>query len=424
MFENEETKLKEYKTILDLGLKLSSPFNNDINLIKQIIPLKAYIDSLYLPLHFKVFPFPESTGKINHDRTDWKGFKDKKQYDELLLYIILKLKQNNIKTRLLLNSFIFDFQEVLGRWPHSKLFKNLKYFCSNSDLEHVTVANLLLAIKINRSFPRLKITISTNAFINNFERLNHWLKNIDNLEGVTLDIKINKNLEIIRDIKRYSKLKITLINESCFTNCPNRETHAVINDLRLSQDYINCRSQIAMKPWLAYSSCAIVPYNLRFYKGILDCLKIIDRRFSTERLISSLKHYIFNINSREYLCTDAFPGEEPRGVFQKVSTCNRHCDQCNYCYNIWKKINHIPDDYIYIVRGLDYQKAGEFKKALAEYDKVKNRKYLCSLYVLKHDCYRKLKKYSEAIDAWKQAVRLASDKEEIDRLLRLYYKLA
>jgi tetratricopeptide (TPR) repeat protein len=409
MAKNEEIERRKYKTILDLGLKISVPFNNDINLIKQIIPLKSYIDSLYLPPHFSVFPFPASADKFKNYRTNWKDFKNDKKYNELLSYIISKLKQNNIKTRLILNSIVFDFQEILDRWPNSRLFKNLKYFCSNSDLEYVTVADLPLARRINSSFPSLKITMSTNAFINNFERLSYWLEHINNIEGVTLDIKINKNLEIIKDIKQASKLKITLINELCLTNCPYRETHTILNDLGLCQNHFEGISKYKMMPWLAYCSTALTPYNLRFYKGIIDYLKLVDRNSSTKTILFSLNHYIFNINSRKYVIAGRGSGEEPENIFQKVSTCDRHCDQCNYCYTAWRKLNRIPEDYIYLTKGFYYQIKGEYKKALVAYDKVKNKKYLSKLNRLKHDCHIRLKKYTRDIDAYKQAIRLASD---------------
>ena len=117
---NMEIEKKEYKSISDLNLKVSVPFNNDPDLIEQVLPLKSYIDSLYLPLHFNVFPFPSSGERSRQGRTNWEGFNNEKKYNELLLYVILKLKRNNIKIRVILNSIIFDFQDILERWYDSK----------------------------------------------------------------------------------------------------------------------------------------------------------------------------------------------------------------------------------------------------------------------------------------------------------------
>ena len=106
MAKNKGIESRKYKTILDLGLKIVVPFNNDINLINHIIPLRSYIDSLYLPPHFNIFPFPASADKGKKGRTNWKGFKNEKKYNEMLSCIISRLRKNNIKTKLILNSIV------------------------------------------------------------------------------------------------------------------------------------------------------------------------------------------------------------------------------------------------------------------------------------------------------------------------------
>jgi hypothetical protein len=137
-----------------------------------------------------------------------------------------------------------------------------------------------------------------------------------------------------------------------------------------------CGTTQSKKPWLLYRGNAVVPYNLRYYVGLIDYIKFIGRTQPTYILERDLQLYVDNCNSRAYSLDHGvinktfghyddlgdyiirgikhpYLKDEPADVFAKVTNCEKNCQICNWCFERWKKDWEVKEK-IDPVKGIEY----------------------------------------------------------------------
>jgi len=341
------------ETINSLNMKLHVPYNNDPVLVERLLDYKEFIDSVYLaPNSSIILTSGQGTLPVSP-----------KNYDLQVKTLVKKLMREGIKPYMLFNSYYVN-QKTINNFKNSDFFRYFKKM-HNFGINHVTVTDILLAKNIKLSFPDIKIEVSVNEDVETVTKALYWDKFVG-IDSICISLNINKKLKSIENIKKATSKKITLMaHEICIPHCPYTIQHSLgcLSKKKLGLPvYFNCSGVMMRKPWIVFQGPIVVPANLRFYKNIVDKVKIAGRRYATEHIVDLIKHYALNLNSRAYFYnygfneqgTNVFPYlkkfvingikhpylyEEPKGVLDKVSECQGNCAQCRWCYRLWKSMD-------------------------------------------------------------------------------------
>lgn len=353
-------------TFSDLNLKLAIPYNHDLEIIKLIDRYKPHIASLYLPVPPRLMFSGDVTQAIN-----WKKYEE-----EEIPYLHKTLSPWGIQLSLLLNVTTVFSPKIFQSFTRSDIYAYVKNLISQG-ITHFVVADIALAIALRNEFKKdIALEVSLNAFINTIKKAIHWIDAIDP-EIICIAEDMNKNLEWIKTLKQVTNKPLKmLVNSRCQADCPNALCHANLLSGGYASSYYMCGTQIAKKPWFAYRANAVVPYNLRYYQGLINYIKLIGRTQPTYIIERDLELYVDNCNSRSYSLNNGvinaayghyddlgeyitrhikhpFLKEEPADVFQKVTTCQRNCQICHWCFERWKKDWNIKEE-IDPVKGIQY----------------------------------------------------------------------
>jgi hypothetical protein len=348
----------------DLGFKIALPYNHDLKLLELIEKYKGYIYTLYLPPPPRIMFSGDVTQKVN-----WQ------EYEQEIFYLHNTLSKWGIGLSILYNVTTVFNQSIYQNFIKSDIYAYTKDLLEHG-IDRFVISDIYLAIKLKEHFPQIKIEVSLNAFINTLKKAIHWVDSVDP-DTICVAEDMNKDLKFIANLKKITNKKIKLlVNSRCQVDCPNAIAHANLLSCGYPVSHYMCGTEVAKKPWLAYRGNAVVPYNLRYYKGIVDYIKFIGRTQETFVLERDLQQYVDNCNSRayalhhgvinesfqhyddlgEYIIRDIkhpYLKDEPKDVFKKVSNCQKNCQICNWCFERWKKDWQITED-IDPIKGIKY----------------------------------------------------------------------
>lgn len=305
----------------ELGMKVSVPFNQDPGLVDRIMQFKKHIHDVYLPCR------PDIMGSGRW----WNG--NPGEYDEVVEGLVKKLGKNGIRANILFNAMCPELADTK---------KTLAYIGEMEaiGIDTATVCSLLLAKRIRQKFPKLRISASTNALVNSVKKAMFW-RDVCKVDDICVDRDINLRPRLIADIRRASGAKIRmLVNEGCLPDCPLRiQCMTFIShsgkDMARDPFIRECFAIRGRQLWQEYSSTSVVPGALKHYKGIVDCVKIQGRTYSTDTIVRILDHYI---NDTDSFYTDPDRTfHKPEEVFLKVVGCDRNCDSCGWCRDYFEK---------------------------------------------------------------------------------------
>lgn len=342
-------------TFTDLGMKLSIPYNHDLELLGVIEKYRTHVATLYLPVPPRIMFSGDVTQKI-----DWE------KYEKEIIFLHNELQKWNIDLSMLLNvTTVFD-PTVFQNFIQSKIYQYVKTLIDQG-IRRFVVSDIALAMALRDQFhDTILLEVSLNAFVNTIKKAVHWMDAI-NPDTICFAEDMNKNLTFIRDLKKVTgkPLKM-LVNSRCQVDCPNALCHANLLSAGYSASMYMCGTEIARKPWFMYRGNAVTPYNLRYYRGLIDYIKLIGRTQPTYIIERDLQLYVDQCNSRafslnhgvineqyrhyddlgEYMIRNIkhpYLKDEPADVFQKVTTCDRNCQICNWCFDRWKQDWNITD---------------------------------------------------------------------------------
>ncbi len=170
-------------------------------------------------------------------------------------------------------------------------------------VDGVTVSVPLLVELIKKSYPGLKVGVSTQAGVNSLRRARFW----EDLgaDRLTLSVvEVNRNFAVLRQIRAGVSCQLQLIaNLLCLHGCPFSSYHAVVN-AHASQardplggyllDYctLRCTAARARDPVELIRAPFIRPEDAHHYaQAGIDGLKLVDRGMTTDALLRIAEAY-------------------------------------------------------------------------------------------------------------------------------------
>ncbi|MBU4374666.1 MAG: U32 family peptidase [Euryarchaeota archaeon] len=229
------------------------------------------------------------------------------------------------------------------RWYFGKL--------SEFGVDSVTVAEPYLVELLRKEFPDIKVVVSVIAHVDSPERA--WFFEELGADALTLDTNINRNFDILENIKETVGCELRLlVNEACLYKCPFRYSHfnlfshmtALGNKPNIFSDYYyeKCISFRVRYPELVIKSPWIRPEDLKAYEAIgIDCFKMSGRANTIQWIINCIKAYSnrsYDGNLMDLLdcpseLRDMFyiPNKELDGAIQQWMKCKKFCKKCGFC---------------------------------------------------------------------------------------------
>jgi collagenase-like PrtC family protease len=178
---------------------------------------------------------------------------------------------------------------------------------------------------------------------------------------MTPDVSINRNLPLLKEIKEITgaELKI-MVNEGCLHKCPFRKFHfnytshrsRELGDVDKFLFLDHClevtekdHSQVLKSGWVR-------PEDVHKYHGITNFFKVVDRIKPKSMIVRCVRSYLeeswdgdlLDILSAN-LCSFGLKHAaslnnkslDQYNFFEKVTSCDKHCSQCEYCENVARK---------------------------------------------------------------------------------------
>jgi collagenase-like PrtC family protease len=281
-----------------------------------------------------------------------------------LTEIIAIVHHEGIKVNLVLNTTC-EGDECYSPEAFQSLLEYLGSLHEVHGIDAITLANPIYIKEVRKNFPRLVICASVLADIDCVDKAVYF--NQIGADIITPDVTINRNLQLLRDIKKATtaELKI-MVNEGCLYKCPFRKFHfnyishkskkpdkSTITSGENNPFSNNCiqlssndHSQILKSGWIR-------PEDLNRYEGITNYFKLVGRTNSKRMVMRSVKAYLdenwdgdllelmsgnlysLGMSNFAYLNNKSL---DHYGFFEKTSSCNRECHRCNYCNDLAKKL--------------------------------------------------------------------------------------
>ena len=327
-------------------LEFSVPYNNDPDTLAEVFRLKERngnrITEIYLsgPQEFS------GAGRIvpEMDFEEFAGLAD-------------KIHSEGIRVNLLLNSICEG-----SDWYSPAVLKStmdyLERVHEDHGVEAITIANPLYIREVRKRFPAMEICASVLGDIDCVQKAVIFRK--AGADVLTPHVDINRDPALLMKIKNATGARLKLmVNEGCLFRCPFRKFHFnyishksrkpgmrqgvkaednvfSLNCLQLSK---NDLSQIL-------KSCWIRPEDLRKYEQITGYFKLVGRTSSKTMLLRSVEAYMqesWNGDLLELMAGNLYSlgmshlmhldnkSLDESGFFQKITSCDKECSECDYC---------------------------------------------------------------------------------------------
>ncbi|MFK7779957.1 MAG: U32 family peptidase [Candidatus Gracilibacteria bacterium] len=315
-------------------MKFSIGYNEKKGFFDLLIKNKEKICSVYFALPIKF----GSSGRPSRQDTDYVNKINK---------LVILCDKLGIRTILLLNSTI-DGKKMFSEDHLSKLFGYIEGLISIG-LNAVSITNLLYVKILKNKFPGLIFYSSVNTRLKNVEQAIFFKKLGINI--LTIDRDINRDLLLIKNIKKISGLEIQLmLNEPCFRNCPFRSAHFEAvgnnNEQIFGQEFedFTCYPMIKENNRLFFRIPFVRPEDLKYYNGLIDHYKLVSRDASNEKIEFMLNKYsngyhngnlleLFDLEPQQYLSSLYIDNNKLSNLnfFERIQKCPGNCDICTKC---------------------------------------------------------------------------------------------
>lgn len=317
-------------------VKYSIGYNHDPALIQLIESAKDYLDGFY-------FPAPSSL------MGSGRAIKQNKKYQEEINKILEACNKADVKSELLLNPTC-EGKETCTKEQIAKVIAYIKELKSKG-LKSVIVTNPIYIPEIKKNVPELEIQSSINCYTKTVEEA-LFLKDLG-VDIITIDRDINRNLDLIKEIKEKTNLKIKmLVNEGCLRNCPFRKIHFnMISHFTdtFEFDKRSCIKVLKNHPEKLFSIPFVRPEDIKHYKGLVDHFKLATRTMATGQIIAMLDAYInekfdgdllFLLSTKslfDYFTEVNNSVLTKNNFFEAMQKCDDNCSNCSYCKELLKK---------------------------------------------------------------------------------------
>lgn len=339
-----------------MAFKFSIGYNGQPGFDKTIAPHLDRISDVYF-----VAPYTHSARRAMTEAMEFLY--------GLRLHETLKfLDMHSIRANMLFNAMCIG--DMYGaRQRFEQLCEQVDFY---RDIYHVSAVTVVSAIEgevIKKQFPDVELHASTNLFIRTPQqaaKIRHFV------DVLTPDREINRDLEMLHAVKDVLQKPLRILaNEGCIPECPHRVQH--LN--RVSHErppfgefHLPGAAVFRRDPATILKSPIIRPEDLHRYEGIADTIKLATRSSTNRQLDLVLRAYgaerhdgdLFSL--MECGCLSVYlqeardegggnggrvpafsNGAVPVDFFDHVTSCDRICDNCNYCNTIAKTAFHWAD---------------------------------------------------------------------------------
>lgn len=385
-------------------MKFSIGYNYDIKLLKLLEAYKDNIEAFY-------FPIP------NQYLGSGRSILQKNSYVNEIPELIKKCNLLGIKSQLLLNATCAG-ESGLNRNFLERLVSYIKKL-RDIGLGSVVITNPAYISRIKKATSGIRIESSVNCYVKTAEHA-LYLKDLG-VDVLTIDRDINRNIPLIKEIKKKTNLKIKLmLNEGCLSNCPFRVTHynylshynevskKLIDDISLNR---LCTEIYLRNPAKVFGIPFIPPNAIRYYESFIDYYKLSTRAFSTQRIELCLKAYInqqFDGNLLEILDSPGLAYFEyidyntlsKSNFFKKMISCADDCNSCSYCNTLLKEATIVNTDFLKKGNNKEERKTIRIYKNILKASSNKDSDFI---YKRLSKAYFNLGEYKEAIKKIRRA---------------------
>jgi collagenase-like PrtC family protease len=327
----------------EMPMQFSLPYNNDPETLAGIFALRNFGGSKISELYLSGPQEYSGSGRIvsSINVSDF-------------VKTIDAIHEQGIGVNLVINT-VCDGAKWYARDTVEKLVEFLKKMHKEHGIATVTVANPVYMAEIKQRLPEFEICASVLSDIDCVERA--VVAKQAGADVITPDANINRNLQLLKDIKKATGLKLKImVNEGCLYKCLYRKFHfnyvshcsrEISTRLPQMKDFFahclsvtnNDYSQILKSGWIR-------PEDLKCYAEITDYFKIVGRTRPKSMVLRAVRAYMeqrYTGNIFDLLCSslNAFGMSygayldnsdlEKAGFFEQVSTCNQLCKSCDYC---------------------------------------------------------------------------------------------
>jgi collagenase-like PrtC family protease len=327
-------------------LEFSVPYNNDPETLSEIFRLKAHAENRIREIYLSGPQEFSGAGRIAPEM-DFSEFAE----------VVDKIHREGIRANLLLNSICEG-----ADWYSPAALKSTMDYLKRAHEEHgveaVTIANPMYIREARKRFPKLEICASVLGDIDCVQKAVIFRK--AGADVITPDVNINRDLSLLKRIKDATHAEIKLmVNEGCLFRCPFRKFHFNYishksrqpdkgNKARAEDNVfsLNCIQLTKSDPSQILKSGWIRPEDVRKYGEITRYFKLVGRTSSKSMVVRCIDAYLRESWSGDLL--DLMAGNlysvgmshllhldnmslDALGFFEKVASCNKECDECDYC---------------------------------------------------------------------------------------------
>lgn len=328
-------------------VKYSIPFNGNLKLMNWAIN-SGQISEVYF------------SGPLTHDFADPKEVYQNPPLKKII-QLIKTCNNKNITTNLLLNKRIMFFEKK------NKIKNLINKLEEYGKVDTITIGDPFILEFLSKEFPQIKLQASIFLGIDSYEKVKEALKM--GITTICLDPSLNRKFNELKKINRLKKhypfLKLKLLGcLNCYSNCffawehpsiailhkalartPEKDNQQIIgNDLNADCCFFKVAAleDNIKKPFIR-------PEDVKFYENndIIDEIKIAYREENTNLLQKKMRAYFnrsFKGDLFELIASNAHKNyimdnkRFPSNFIEKVTKCDKVCEECGYCKNLAKKV--------------------------------------------------------------------------------------
>ncbi|MFC1847084.1 U32 family peptidase [Chloroflexota bacterium] len=330
------------------NLEFSVPYSDDPQALTEIFKLKTVGSNTIREVYLAGPQQYSGSGRIT-DELNIEQFTS----------ILDRIHSEGLRANLVLNSTC----EGTAWYAPKMIDENLDYLVQmyqEHGLEAVTIASPIFIKLVRKRLPNIEICASVLGDIDCVQRAVIFAE--AGAKVITTDVNINRNLELLKEIKQTTKAEIKLmVNEGCLYKCPFRKFHfnyishksKEMGEMEGQCFFFNCLPVINRDNSQLLRSGWIRPEDARKYCGISSYFKIVGRSCASAMVVRATRAYLeekwdgdlfdlisgplnlFAVGHGGYVSNKTL-GES--GFFEKVTACNGKCHECNYCRKLISKL--------------------------------------------------------------------------------------
>ena len=333
-------------------LEFSVPYNNDPETLTEIFKFRECNGNSIREIYLSGPQEYAGSGRISTSQS-FDDFAD----------TVERIHQEGIGVNLLMNSVCEG-----SDWYSPDVLKStmdyLKRVFDDLCVEAVTIANPMYIREVRRRFPRVEICASVLGDIDCIDKAIIYKK--AGADSFTPDVNINRNLKLLKKIKEKTGLEVKLmVNEGCLFKCPFRKFHFNYISHKSRNPgadtargegnvfSINCVQVTKNDPAQILKSGWIRPEDLERYGEVSNFFKLVGRTSSKSMIGRQIEAYMRQtwdgdllelMAGNLYSCGMSYMMHldnrslDAVGFFEKVTSCDHECIDCDFCEKISGKL--------------------------------------------------------------------------------------